>query len=1125
MELESPIGDALYDSIPHSTARQHRVDPRYPLHNQPGREGFVNGQTVPIDDATRRTTSRRRKPSGSGGAGVAVAMPAALDVPKSSRGGPPVSYRDPYGAEIAPPPDTSTKSFSARAAAQPNAFDTSFAAYNASEPLPGPEEREEERKQSRRISTGHAAPVTFPTVQKPPEPLYTEDMDPTPSKRMGQVTRSNPRVSNREGTADDRGSRQDMAPPKRSNTVRSSAGGQSDWASDRSPLQRLEVQLSDISKEEKRARVMQAEARLRDSKVSDRRASSGFDPIVNRTSSKRVVSEEDPRRRSSRANEHLPETVIPAQRGYNPNSIGRNSSIREPQFQGRRGSQQEKFQKAPPPEVADRLGYTSPKKPADLGRSDSRAVRFQNQGTNKGPIEQDQEPNSIERRRYRDPKVSLANDRLASNKNDKRHNFGEQDPIPREAVRSEGHGPRNKIPPQTAAGVEARQRIGFGDRIDDPADPIAQRSHHLSDLIHGRHAQPQSSTVPPAQNRHLDEWRQGGTAHLSLTDANAPIVEKSKMDPDQAWWESPVPLSKRRHSSAPVEVTAFDGAQEDSTGKISPLPHDRRASLSSFLQHPGRKWHHSDRGDQPGYPYIHRGNRVWYGFRHSGHPRSLAGSLSSGTTSFSSVKSSSTTDSPTPLPYAPFGHFLSHLRQPFLNHKLTRRSSELSVPEEFSPQLYLRCGPLLRYTGLKRERPDQPNHRGRSSGRETWRGSVMIVTDDTQSVYKPVPTLRLFHEPMSLLPPPPQQYDGSKEEELQSEYVDPVAGLPKMTRSGGTVWVKPAEDLEVGKDVSLVENDDGLYEATRTANVPSSYGKADEFLGRHPSAISTKGKQDSLPKVGRFRQVKGIRLHTERGATFWRFNIEVELGDKETRIAYRINQGKSTGFWVPAKGQTMNIMFHSCNGFSKSVDSNAFSGPDPLWRDVLNAHQLKPFHVMIGGGDQIYNDKVMDETEHFSAWLEIKNPHHKHEAEFSPIMQDELELFYLERYCMWFSQGLFGMANSQIPMINIWDDHDIIDGFGSYPDHFMSSKVFSGLGSVAFKYYMLFQHQSVVNETEADEPSWLLGSSPGPYINELNRSVFMSLGGRCAFLGIDCRTERTVRPVSRAIDYLLTISA
>lgn len=100
-----------------------------------------------------------------------------------------------------------------------------------------------------------------------------------------------------------------------------------------------------------------------------------------------------------------------------------------------------------------------------------------------------------------------------------------------------------------------------------------------------------------------------------------------------------------------------------------------------------------------------------------------------------------------------------------------------------------------------------------------------------------------------------------------------------------------------------------------------------------------------------------------------------------------------------------------------------FSGPDPLWRDVLNNHQTKPFHVMIGGGDQIYNDAVMTQTRLFQEWLTIKNPHHKHEAEFSAEMQEELEVFYLERYSMWFSQGLFGMANSQIPMINIWDDH------------------------------------------------------------------------------------------------------
>lgn len=72
----------------------------------------------------------------------------------------------------------------------------------------------------------------------------------------------------------------------------------------------------------------------------------------------------------------------------------------------------------------------------------------------------------------------------------------------------------------------------------------------------------------------------------------------------------------------------------------------------------------------------------------------------------------------------------------------------------------------------------------------------------------------------------------------------------------------------------------------------------------------------------------------------------------------------------------------------------------------------------------------------------------------------------------------------------------------------MASNIFTGLGAVAYKYYMLFQHQSLSAETQREEPSWLLGSSPGPYINELSRSVFMFLGHKVAFLGLDCRTER-----------------
>lgn len=87
----------------------------------------------------------------------------------------------------------------------------------------------------------------------------------------------------------------------------------------------------------------------------------------------------------------------------------------------------------------------------------------------------------------------------------------------------------------------------------------------------------------------------------------------------------------------------------------------------------------------------------------------------------------------------------------------------------------------------------------------------------------------------------------------------------------------------------------------------------------------------------------------------------------------------------------------------------------------------------------------------------------------------------------------------------------------------MRTPVFCGIGAVAHKYYMLFQHQSVPDESSAHEPSWLLGAAPGPYIGELSRSVFMSLGKHIAFLGVDCRTERRVRGPPKSPISSLTI--
>jgi hypothetical protein len=39
-------------------------------------------------------------------------------------------------------------------------------------------------------------------------------------------------------------------------------------------------------------------------------------------------------------------------------------------------------------------------------------------------------------------------------------------------------------------------------------------------------------------------------------------------------------------------------------------------------------------------------------------------------------------------------------------------------------------------------------------------------------------------------------------------------------------------------------------------------------------------------------------------------------------------------------------------------DAERTNGVAPLWRDVLAQHAHKPLHLLVGGGDQLYQDAV-----------------------------------------------------------------------------------------------------------------------------------------------------------------------
>ncbi|KAL3425422.1 hypothetical protein PVAG01_02213 [Phlyctema vagabunda] len=1059
--------------------------------------------------------------------------PAAPDVP---RAGPPLSYKQPQ-AELA------TRSSSTRRSGRRGAEDN------------------------------HQA-----------EPNWYRLDDPANGERdRGGQRVSNGKSVSRSATVDSRRDRKESN-QRRGSLSEAEEKRRREWAPERSPLQRLELTLGSITKEEKRARAEEAESLAREGKTipGGVRPNENSVRFRNRPVAVKPSEEIDPRhepdanvsrRVSNTGKERSQRTgTVPSAKPVVKIASDDQASDYEPPREnsnlGQRLDQDSMPQRASSgrnkhglPIAAAAAGAAAG---TALGRSGSNRLKKEPPGDPWYNRRREAEQNSqdaAQRKQSKstthDPRETALNDQNRAPANSARVarpidnlDFEPADsassPMRRGSIRKveqltgsrvPGENMRD-LPPvephvarsqsQRAPGRDVRTDLVTvnGIKYAVPPKTTSQHNdvqhpkhehHHFSNILHHRHDDSGAGVYIPTKR--LDEWKKGGVALLSgsLLDLDVNQV-RTEAEKDKAWWEAGNTGKRRTSISKQRKAEAYDGEYDDSNGMIDPPePSDEecQACLSDSL--PTLRWTKTEILVTPRtrryIGYIGESNRQKRRQR-SNKSWLVASKVERKKTSASLFSRLSLRGRPGSKVQTKLDPNLSNLSRPYTlkDHSLTCmtrpiRVRSVTVPTRFKPPLFLKSGPLLRYCGLRRERLQNPSNRSSSAPteREIWRGSIMIVTQDAKSSYELAPTLRLFLQPMDLLPPPPAQVDGTMDD-LPQEYIDPIAGLPKLGRDGRTLYIRPVEHLEEEKDLSRVEADEGLFEMHKSNLDGTPETKP------NPSNRTDKPKLDG-EKAGKYKEVRGFRLHAERGVTFWRFNIEIELRSTQQRIAYRINRGPATGFWVPARDQAMNIMFHSCNGFSMSVNPDQLSGPDPMWRDVLNTHQTRPFHVMLGGGDQIYNDAVMEQTTLFKAWLDHdqkKSIHAvpKERVLFSPEMQDELENFYLERYSMWFSQGLFSVANSQIPMINIYDDHDIIDGFGSYPDHYMSCPVMSGLGSVAFKYYMLFQHQSSIDEGEETESSWLLGTQPGPYIPELSRSIFTHLGRSIAFLGLDCRTER-----------------
>ncbi|KAJ3227499.1 hypothetical protein HDU81_006696 [Chytriomyces hyalinus] len=237
-------------------------------------------------------------------------------------------------------------------------------------------------------------------------------------------------------------------------------------------------------------------------------------------------------------------------------------------------------------------------------------------------------------------------------------------------------------------------------------------------------------------------------------------------------------------------------------------------------------------------------------------------------------------------------------------------------------------------------------------------------------------------------------------------------------------------------------------------------------------------------------------------ASFVRLDLEFALTDSAQTISYTYKNSRYD-FVIPAIHQNSHIAYFSCNGLTDDVEDPAkLQGILPLWRDLMRKHRENPFHVLIGGGDQIYMDgqhHLFKEVPLLAKFLETPDIADRKKVQWTYEHERSVSDFYFQNYVSHYQEPEFRDALACIPYVFTCDDHDIFDGYGSYPEEIRTSPVFMNIGRIAFYFYLLFQHHTTVE----------LAASMGLFPENRGYNWIKQLGANTLSIGFDVRSKRT----------------
>ena len=271
------------------------------------------------------------------------------------------------------------------------------------------------------------------------------------------------------------------------------------------------------------------------------------------------------------------------------------------------------------------------------------------------------------------------------------------------------------------------------------------------------------------------------------------------------------------------------------------------------------------------------------------------------------------------------------------------------------------------------------------------------------------------------------------------------------------------------------------------------------------------------------RQLKAQNIAQHQRWSFYKYEVDIRMeidGPAKWTYAVTSHLGCTRYEFLVAGRYETNWRFIAISGNDFSLGTGAnerarLGGPGYMWKDIMQKHaECGGFHTQLGLGGQISADRLWKEIPSLKQWLAMSGKENRKNATWTAAHEEDVSHAYFHYYTSHFDQPFLREAWAQIPQVCIIDDHDIFDGFGSYPDYMQFSNMFKHIGRIGIEMYLLFQHHTtleILRNVSDDRDLFTITGTGWHFVKFLGPAV--------AVVGPDTRSERNPHQVMAGPTY------